>query len=76
MLRTREGTHLDPDKKQRTVEHARMANTNNLNRIPAWDRSAEKWIEYENEVLWFWQSFKPSERPQLVDRLFIELSGH
>ena len=37
-----------------------------MNRIPAWDGSAEKWTEHENEVLCFEQSLKPSERPQLV----------
>ena len=46
-----------------------------MNRIPAWDGSAEKWTEYENEVLSFEQSLKPSERPQLVARLFKVLSG-
>ena len=51
-----------------------MANTNNMNRIPAWDGSAEMWTEYENEVLWFEESLKPSERPQLVARLFEALS--
>ena len=41
-----------------------------MNRIPARDGFAEKWTEYESEVLWFEQSLKPSERPQLVARLF------
>ena len=45
---------------------------NNMNRIPAWDGSADKWTE--NEVLWFEQSLKPSERPQQVARLFEALS--
>ena len=45
-----------------------------MSRIPAWDGSAEKWTEYENKVLWFEQSLKPSERPQLVARLFRALS--
>ena len=40
----------------------------NMNRTQASDGSAEKWTEYENEVLWFEQSLKPSERPQLVAR--------
>ena len=47
----------------------------NMNRIPAWDGSAEKWTEYENEVLWSEQCLKPSERPQLVARLFKALTG-
>ena len=52
-----------------------MTNTNNMNRIPAWDGSVEKWTEYENEVLWFEQSLQPCERPQQVARLFKSLSG-
>ena len=66
--------HLDPDQKQCTVEHA-MTVRDYMNRIPAWDGSAEKWAEYENEVLWFEQSLMPSERPQLVARWFKALSG-
>ena len=46
-----------------------------MNRILAWDGSAEKWTENENDVLWFEQSLKQSERPQLVARLFKALSG-
>ena len=48
---------------------------NNMNRIPAWDGSAEKWTEHDREVLWFEQNLKPSERPQLVARLFGALTG-
>ena len=43
-------TRVSPDKKQCIFEHA-MANMNNMNRIPVWDDSAEKWTEFENEVL-------------------------
>ena len=39
-----------------------MANMNNVTRTLAWDGSAEKWTEYEYEVLWFEQSLKPSEQ--------------
>ena len=45
------------------------------NRAPAWNSSAEKWTEHENEVLWFEHSVKPSERPQLEARLLKALSG-
>ena len=31
--------------------------------------------EYENEILWFEQTLKPTERPKLVARLFAALSG-
>ena len=37
------------------------------------DGSAEKLTEYQSEVVWFEQSFKPSERTQLVARLFKAL---
>ena len=46
-----------------------------MNRTPAWDGPGEKWTEYEHEVLWFEQNLRPSERPQLVGRLFKALSG-
>ena len=51
---------------------------NNMNRIPALDGSAERWTEYDNEVLWSEQCLKclkPSERPQVVARLFQALTG-
>ena len=59
---------LIPDKKRCTVEHT-MAARDHMHRITAWDGLAEKWTEYENEVLWSEQNLKPSERPQLVARL-------
>ena len=52
-----------------------MANVNNMNRIPSWDGSAELWTKYETEVLWFEQSLKPSERPQLIACLSEAMSG-
>ena len=39
-----------------------MANMHNMNRIPAWDGSAEKRTEYENEVLLFEQRLKPQTK--------------
>ena len=38
-------------------------------------RLAETWIEHENEVWWFEQRIKRSERPQLVGRMFEALCG-
>ena len=37
--------------------------------------AAEKLTECENEILWFEQTLKPTERPKLVARLFEALSG-
>ena len=48
-----------------------MWNMANVNRIHAWDGSAEIWTEHEGGVLWFEQSFHPSALPQLVV-LFVE----
>ena len=59
---------LIPDMKRCTVEQT-MAARDHMHRITAWEGLAEKWTEYENEVLWSEQNLKPSERPQLVARL-------
>ena len=37
-----------------------------MKRIPPWDGSAETWTKHENEVLWFKQTLKPSERPHCL----------
>ena len=53
-----------------------MASTRRYNNEPpSWDGTESTWVEYCDEVRWYEESLKPSERPQLVARLVRQLTG-